>query len=219
MISRGLLLFCLTALPAVAQERAFAPGTYGEPFTVAALVDGCSAEGEGAGGEGAGCTLIAEGVRWMAWADGPTPPELLAQLAALPVNSPVIVTGDMISMGDITVEAALAGIAPGSDPYATERAAMQGLWQGDDPGFAVTVRGSTWSEAYVGDVLGDYLLTLGEGCGLEGVEPEGLAISLQLLGGDPSEQTSFAVTSITAERMELLHLPRGNPVVFLRPQG
>ena len=214
MISRGLLLLCLTALPAVAQERAFAPGTYGEPFSVAALVDGCSFEGEGAG-----CTLIAEGLRWMAWADGPTPPELMAQLAALPVNAPVMVTGDVVSMGDITVEAALAGIAPGQDAHAAERAAMQGLWQGDDPGFEVTVRGSTWSEAYMGDVLGDHLLTLGEGCALEGVEPEGLAISLQVLGGDPSEQTCFAVTSIAAARMELLHLPRGNPVVFVRPQG
>ena len=67
--------------------------------------------------------------------------------AALPVNAPVMVTGDVVTMGDITVEAVLAGIAPGQDAHATERAAMQGLWQGDDPGFEVTVRGSTWSES------------------------------------------------------------------------
>lgn len=213
MISRALLLLCLSALPALAQERAFPPGTHGEPFTVAALVDGCSAEGEGAG-----CTLIADGVRWVAWADGATPPEVMAQLAALPVNAPVMVTGDVVTMGDITVEVVLAGIAPGQDAHATERAAMQGLWQGDDPGFEVTVRGSTWSESYAGDAMGDHLLTLAEGCALEGVAVEGLAINLQLLGGDPSDQTCFAVTSITSERMELLHLPRGTPVLFVRPQ-
>lgn len=213
MILRALLLCCLTATPVLAQERAFPPGSYGEPFTVAALVDGCRAQAEGAG-----CTLIAEGVRWVAWADGATPPEVLAQVAALPVNAPVMVTGDVVSMGDITVEAVLAGIAPGQDAHAAERAAMQGLWQGDDPGFEVTVRGSTWSESYVGDAMGDHLLTLGEGCALEGVAVEGLAINLQLLGGDPSEQSCFAVSKITAERMELLHLPRGTPVTFTRPK-
>ena len=207
----ALLPLIAVALPAFAQDRAFPPGTYGEPFTVEALVDGCSAEAEGAG-----CTLIAEGVRWVAWADGATPPGVMAELAALPVNAPVIVTGDMVSMGDITVEAVLAGLAPGQDAHATERALMQGAWQGDDPGFVLTVRGSTWSETYAGDVMGDHLLTLAEGCGLEGVETEGLAIRLQLLGGDPSEQTCFAVTALTAQRMELLHLPRGNPVTFTR---
>lgn len=209
----ALLPLIAFAMPALAQERAFPPGTYGEPFTVAALVDGCSLEGEGAG-----CTLMAEGVRWVAWADGATPPEVLAHLAALPVNTPVIVSGDVVTMGDITVEAVLAGIAPGTDPHASERALMQGEWQGDDPGFEVVVRGSTWSERYVGDAMGDHLLTLGAGCGIEGVAVEGLAINLQLLGGDPSEQSCFAVSKITAERMELLHLPRGTPVTFTRPK-
>lgn len=211
MIFRALLLCCLTATPVLAQERAFPAGTYGEPFTVEALVDGCSSEGEAAG-----CMLISEGARWLALANGPTPPELLAQLAGMPVNSPVIVNGDVVTMGDITVEAVLAGIAPGTDPHAAERAAIQGDWQGEDPGFVVKVRGSGWTETYQDEVMAEHLLTLDATCAMDGLPTDGLTINLQMLGGDMAEQTCFVITSLTPERMELLHLPRGNMVTFIR---
>lgn len=191
---------------------AFEPGTHGEPFTVLGLMQGCSAEGEVPG-----CTFYAEGWRWIAAADGVSNAAALAAMADLPVNAPVIVTGDMVSMGDITVDAAVSKIEPGEpDPWAGLRDAVQGDWvSAEDPKAALRVDGSEQTDIYDGEVLSVSVMTFADACP-EG-EPIGPVFFTQVMGGDPEDLFCYAVVEITPDRMELSYIGRGNTLVYRRP--
>lgn len=190
----------------------FAPGTHGEPFTVAALMQGCSDAGEAAG-----CTFYAEGWRWIAAAAGPSNPAALEAMARLPVNAPVIVTGDMLSMGDITVDAAVSRIEPGEpDAWSRLRDAAQGDWvSAEDPKAALRVDGSEQTDLYDGEVISVSVMTFADAC------PEGEAIGpvvvTQVMGGSPEDVTCLAVVALTPDRMELSLVGRGNTLAYVRP--
>ena len=192
-----------------AAVAAFPPGTHGEPFTVPGLMQGCD--------ETAGCTFYAEGWRWTAAPGGASNLDALAAMAELPVNAPVIVTGDMVSMGDITVEAAVSKVEPGEpDAYAGLRDAMQGDWVSTDDALAgLRVEGSEQTELYDGEVMGVSVMTFADACP-EG-EPIGPVIVTQMMGGDPAESFCYAVVEVTPGRMDLSYVGRGNTLVYVRP--
>lgn len=199
-------------IPEDAARAAFAPGSFGEPFTVTALLQGCDASDAVDG-----CTFHAEGVRWIAGFGAANNPAALEAMAGLPVNTPLIVTGDMLGMGDITVEAVVASIAPGEpDAWAALRAAMQGDWVSEaDSAAALRVFGSEQTELYGGDVLATSVVTFADAC--PGGDPIGPVFFTQVMGGDPADLPCYAVIDLTPARMELSYVGRGNTLVYLRP--
>lgn len=195
-----------------AMTPAFAPGTHGEPFTVAALLQGCSAEGDTTS-----CAFYAEGWLWIASDDGISNADALADLSGLWVNAPVIVTGDMVSMGDITVEAALSKVEPGEpDQWAGLREAAQGDWiSADDPRAALRIEGSEQTDLYDGEVMSVSVMTFADAC--PGGDPIGPVFFTRMMGADPEDLFCYAVVDIAPDRMELSYVGRGNTLVWLRP--
>lgn len=199
----GTALLLGTALPAPAQE----------PFEVDGLVQGCTDEGERPG-----CIFYADGARWIVDQDGATPAAVLAAFAALPQNTPARFAGEILGMGDITVEVTLTAVDPtGLDPHADLRAGLQGDWVSvDDPLAAIRVDGSEWVNLYDGQEMDQNLMTLGAQCA-DGIKTDGPAITLQMFGGTPEDQTCLAVMDISASALTLIHLPRGNMLAYRRP--
>lgn len=213
---RGLLLalFVLVTGAAFAQTAdvaAFEPGSHGEPFAVQGVMQGCGAD------EIDGCMFYAEGVRWAVTRGAGGNDAAIDAMAALPVNAPVFVTGDMVSMGDITVDAMLSKLEPGTpDAYAALRDAMQGDWVSvDDPLSKLVVLGSEETAVYDGEVLAVSVVSFSDAC--PGGEPIGTVIFKQEMGGDPMDLPCFAVLDLTASRMELSYVGRGNTLAYVRP--
>lgn len=188
----------------------FERGVIGEPFLVDGILQGCGpTEGIEA------CTFYAEGARWIANAAGQSNPAAMQAMAALPVGAALRVSGDLLSFGDITAEAAISSLEQIDDPYATQRAAMQGEWvSADDPQSRVQIAGSEWTDIYGDELLAVAVLTLSDRCGdAEG----GVLLSQQRMGYDPADMQCYEVLSVDARRMELSYLGRGNTLTFLRP--
>jgi uncharacterized membrane protein len=188
----------------------FERGVIGEPFLVDAILQGCGpTEGMDA------CTFYAEGARWIADTLGQSNPAALQAMAALPVGTALRISGDMLSFGDITAEAAIAALEQIDDPYAAPRAAMQGEWvSADDPQSRVQIAGSEWTSIHGDELLAVAILTLSDRCG---EAQGGLLLSQQRMGYDPADIQCYAVLSVDGDRMELSYLGRGNTLVYLRP--
>lgn len=195
-----------------AATASFAPGSHGEPFTVNALMQGC-----GASEELDGCTFYAEGVRWVVSRGAGSNEAALDAMAALPVNAPVLVTGDSLNFGDITVEAMVSKVEPDQpDPYATLRDAMQGKWVStEDASSTLIVTGSEQQEIYAGEVTAVSVVTFADAC--PGGEKIGAVFFTQQMGGDPEDLPCYAVVDLTPDRMELSYVGRGNTLSYVRP--
>lgn len=201
-----------TADIAEAATESFAPGSYGEPFTLQALVQGCQ-DFEGM----QGCVIYAEGWRWLTYEGSVTNPAILRLLGTLPVNTAVEISGDMVSQGDITVEAVFNRLVPiAPDAYAELRSLMQGGWvDATDPKNVLTVVGSEETTIYDGQAMDTAVLTYSDSC--DGApEGAGPVLMKQLMGGNPMDTPCFAIIDLSAERMELSHIGRGNTLVFTR---
>ncbi len=198
-----LLLAALTL--ATSPAFAFDPGTHGEPMEEEGYFVGCNT-GEG----GDACEIHARGAVFMAYAENPSEPEALAALAALPQGAPVRFTGDMISMGDVTVDFALNTVAenPG-DPLAPLVADLQGTWVATDRQISVT--GLEWVEA---DGRA-YLISLGNACS-DGVDRGGVLISLYEMGGDPFTSTCLLVVTHSADELVLVDADTGDALTLAR---
>lgn len=198
---------------AAAAQASFAAGTHGEPYTVQALLQGC-----GATEMGQACTFYAEGARWIATVDGPSNPAALTLMAALPVNAALLISGDMISFGDITVDAAVSTAAPDQpDAYAKLRALSQGDWvDSSDPKSALTILGSEETASYAGEYLGTSVVTYSDSCPGTATG-DGPVVIKQMMGADPMDLPCYAILEITPDRMELSYIGRGNTLTYIRP--
>lgn len=197
---------------AAAFTDSFEPGQQGEPFTVTALMQGC-----GETEELNGCTFYAEGARWIAARGAGSNEAALDAMAAMPVNTAVIVSGDMLSFGDITAEALISRIElTEPDAYADMRAAMQGKWVSqDDPQSTLEFIGSEVTDGYGGETMAVSVVTYADAC--PGGEPIGPVMFKQEMGGDPMDLPCFALVDITPDRIELSYVGRGNTLVYVRP--
>jgi hypothetical protein len=197
-------------IPDAAMLATFEPGKSGEAFEVMALLQGC-----GTSAELDGCTFYAEGVRWVVARGGVTNVAALEAMALMPVNTPLTIAGDQISMGDITVEATVAKIAPGLDAFSTNRGLMQGKWVSqEDPLASLEVVGSEQIDSYDGQVVTTSVVTFSETCP-EG-EPMGAVFFTLEMGGDPTNLLCYVILDLTPDRMELSYVGRGNTLVYLR---
>lgn len=194
-----------------AASASFAPGTHGEPFTVNGLMQNCETRDEGAF-----CYFYAEGARWAVAQDGPSNPAALAQMATLSVNTPLVITGDMASMGDITAEAAVSAITPGTpDEWASLREAVQGTWVStEDAQSQLYIFGSEQFSVYAGETLDTSVMTFANAC--PGGDPIGPVFFTQTMGGDPMDTPCYAVLEATADRLELSYVGRGNTLSYTR---
>jgi len=196
-----------------AGTASFPPGSHGEPYTVEALVQGC-----GPAAQVDGCSFYAEGARWIASRGAGSNEAALDAMAVMAVNTPLIVTGDMISFGDITVDAVVARIAPGNpDPFAAERALMQGDWvDTTDPAHRLRVRGSEEDALFRGELIATAVLSLADQCpgGEAGIGP---VVIKQTMGADPADVQCLAIVNLEPQRMELSYVGRGNSLIFARP--
>ena len=81
---------------------------------------------------------------------------------------------------------------------------------------AIRVDGSEWVNLYDGQEMDQNLMTLGAQCAY-GIKTDGPAITLQMFGGTPEDQTCLAVMDISASALTLIHLPRGKMLAYRRP--
>jgi hypothetical protein len=193
-------------------KASFEQGLSGEPFTVNALLQGC-----GVTESLEGCTFYAEGVRWVVAMGGANNAAALTAMAGLPINTPLVVTGDLISMGDITVEAAVAKIEPGvPDAFAQMRSDMQGKWVSQDDALAgFELVGSEQTDRYEGQDMAVNVVTFSDTC--PGQDPFGPVFYSQQMGGDPADLLCYALISVTPQRLELSYVGRGNTLIYTRP--
>ena len=73
---------------------AFDPGTHGEPTEEEGYFVGCNSGEEG----GSACEVHARGAVFMAYSEGPSEPDAMNALAALPQGTAVKITGDMTKL-------------------------------------------------------------------------------------------------------------------------
>lgn len=196
---------------AAAGIASFSTGNTGDPFSVTALMQGC-----GSDEEFTGCIFYAEGWRWTVAQDAANNPAAMEVMAALPINTAIFVTGDLIFYGDITTEAVVAQIelAP-PDDFARVRDALQGSWVSqDDPATGFSLNGSEEQETYDGEVIGESLVTFADRC--PDGEPAGTVLIKRGFGSDPADTLCLALLKVTANRVELSNVGRGNTLVYLR---
>ncbi|KZY32181.1 hypothetical protein A3731_22575 [Roseovarius sp. HI0049] len=136
-------------------------GVHGEPFTDRLIFQGCDFyDGFEA------CSFIANGWKYFAGYDDPTPRAFLARLEALPINTPMQVTGDLTSHGDSTAQLAVSEIEVlGADAYSGQRAAMQGNWvSADDPNETIYIQGAEMHSYYKAGYLDTMYLDVRADC-------------------------------------------------------
>lgn len=192
---------------------AFEPGSLGSDYRDSGYVQGCSDAGELPG-----CTLIAGGSQFVVAADGPTPPEVMERLRALPKLAWVDFRGDMLEVYDSYATLALGFVAEAAqaDPDAALVQGMQGDWVSEDDALAaVSVDGMIWTDVYDGAEVARSVVHIGEDCA-DGTDNT-LVVELFAIGSAEAVSLCFAVTAVTADRMELVYLARGNALVYRRP--
>ena len=199
--------------PIPAAGPGFQPGTLGEPFTQTALLQSC-----GPTELGPACMFYAEGWRYLAARNTVTPAEIFAVLEGLPVNTPVVITGEITSQGDITAEVNLSRIEPGPpDPWAEIRAALQGDWVSlDDPQSRMRIEGSEMTDLYGDETLGVSVATLGPACA-DGTEVQTVALNLAMMGMMDEPPICWAINEATPDSLQVTYMGRGNTLSFRRP--
>jgi hypothetical protein len=176
----------------------FDPGTFGDAFDDTGLTQGCADES----GQMV-CTITSRGANLIA-RSGETSDAVMAVLQALPLNTPVAVTGDITAMGDITAEIVLSTVmmAP-ADLYADLAAGMQGIWVSDDDAQSTfEIVGTQQVETYAGEAQASYLLTFAAECpdGPDGVGPVMVA---QMMGGDPADMSCYYIVKQDGDTLEM----------------
>jgi len=179
----------LTALLLIA-----GPG-FADPIEDTGYTAGCGEEG---------CFVESRGFTFFIPNAG-SPPDLLAQLAALPPVSAVAFAGEMSNMGDSSADLALTRVTRlDDDLYEGNLQAMQGDWSpvGEETPFYISIIGLTWQEV-VQDEPGDgFALAPGEACA-DGVVPGGMAINLYRFGDDPDADAGWQLEYIDGPTMVL----------------
>ncbi len=188
------------------------PGTYGEAFDEAALFQGCDIV------DGVDyCAFHANGWKYYAYRSGPTPEAILDKLELLPMNTPVIIHGDTIVMGDITMEMALRGVEinHSGDAYAVLRARLQGRWQSlDDPLSEFEIMGSEWRSVYNGQFMGLDFLRIVSQCAE--APPEAGPLLLRTDPEDRDAPLCYGIQFSGDNTLELVYMGRGNTLSYRR---
>lgn len=200
-------------LPAAAMTESFTPGADGEPFTITARMQGCADDVSYWS-----CTVVAEGWLWDFDVQGVHNDAAIAAMRDLPVNTMLYVTGDVIQYNDITVVAQVAKIelAP-RDAISDSLDMMQGRWiSTEDAQSKLDITGSLQSSGYGGEEPRQSLMTFPGACP-DGGQTDGTTLVVQELGTPPEDALCYDILALSNDRMELMYLPRGNILSYVRP--
>ncbi|CUH64109.1 putative integral membrane protein [Thalassovita gelatinovora] len=187
-------------------------GTYVETFSDLLIFQGCTVDD---GSEY--CAFHGNGWKYYAYYGGPTPRHLLDRLYNQPVGAAFHVSGEIVSFGDISMEVMVDSvtIAPGGDPFANLRAAMQGEWVStDDPAYKIEIHGSEMWEFHGGSFLSNLFLQIADGCD---AAPQGRGPVLIETNPEDREPLCYGIATATTTRLELIYFGRGNMLRFRRP--
>lgn len=131
-------------------------GALGEPYSVDAIFQGCETyDGQTT------CTFHANGYKWYAYSGQGTPPNVMAALRTYDPGQLIAVKGDLISYGDISVEAAVYGITSRTNTSEADNtlSGLQGWWRSlEDRSSTMEIVGSEVYDYYDGEgVLEQYI--------------------------------------------------------------
>lgn len=191
------------AKPRPAAPSGAQPGTYGEPYSAAAILQGCVNEGVRQ------CAFHEGGTKFFVYDDGRTPQFVFAVMAGLDPGTPIVVEGDLTGIFDTTAEVVLRDITirPWDDAVVAVNR-LQGHWYSvDDSNSQFTVLGAERELSYDGNFTGREYLWVGNWCGrFEGDGPYLMARPEE--GGE--EVFCYQIVSLEDWSMELMYLPGGN---------
>lgn len=200
-------------LPAAAMTESFTPGVEGEPFTITARMQGCADDVSYWS-----CTVVAEGWMWDFDVQGAHNDAAIAAMRDLPVNTMLYIMGDIIQYNDITVVAQVAKIelAP-RDAISDSLDMMQGRWiSTEDAQSMLDITGSLQTSGYGGEEPRQSLMTFPGACP-DGGETDSTTLVLQELGTPPEDALCYDILALSNDRIELMYLPRGTILTYVRP--
>ncbi len=133
-----------------------APGTYGEPYSVRGILDGCFWEGDDLY-----CEVSADGWLYIAPSYHPTEAWVFDGLEALESGSELVISGDMISIDGSNVEVTIreydilsVPVAPQAQDLTWLMNHVQGIWDSDDgDGYTLIIGGNQMDEIYDGNLI------------------------------------------------------------------
>lgn len=184
----------------------------GEGFALAALFQGCSPSEPDAG---EGCVFYAGGRRFAVPDDGRTAEPVLSFLRGLDPAAAIHVRGSVVATKGETDTAVLRDAGARSATGAEEMIqTLQGGWVSvDDPQDRFDLRGMERQGWYGNRSTGSDRLSVGDTCdGADGPGP--YLVSRDQESGD---ETCYAIETLSAESLVLMHLPRGNLLEYQRP--
>ena len=192
-------------------------GTYGEPFSVTGMLQGCDRV------DGLlTCQIDVEGWLYIAYDDNRNLMETLDFIDSLPPGTKVAFSGDMVSFGDISADVVIREIAPLGAPAASGgfdpddvSASLAGWWLSADDsaseiGFTDAV---TMEEAYAGDTMSvlDYFVS--DAC--PDTAPTGTP-HLVTIDRETADQYCYEIIEYGGDSLALMYLPRGNILEYGR---
>lgn len=186
-----------------------APGTFGEPYSIEGLLSHCDWFDEGLG-----CTVLADGWRYVATSYDNTPADTLIALDELGVNVPLSISGDMISYEGAEALVTIRDWArAGNDPYAEIRRGLQGFWtSADDARYQVMIHGASFEEYYDQLPQEAFTMQFREGC--PGAPGGGAAF--QIVARDGTEDRCAFVSALSSMSFELFVAGTMRPLTFQR---
>lgn len=179
-----------------------APGTYGEPYSNAANLQGCTVNGPRE------CSFHADGTQFFVRDDGRTPQYVFSILSALDPGTPIAVEGDLEAIYDRTADIVLrdATVRPWTR-FDTLLYDLQGSWYSvDDPNSQFTVLGSERDNSYDSEPMGRDYLTIGPWCG--DFQSGGPYLSAR--EEETGETLCYEILKLADFQLDLMYLPRGN---------
>lgn len=182
------------------------PGTFGEPYAEAAIMQGCTIETERS------CSFHASGTQFFVTEDWRTPNFVFDLMQQLTPGTPIFVEGDLVALYDRTADVVLRNVT--TRPWSTNDRilnTLQGTWYSvADPAARFNVLGAERDNSYDDVPTSRDYLSLSDWCdGFEGGGPY-----LRAMDEETGEGTCYSIERITDLKLELMHLPRGNILLY-----
>ncbi|MCC1482230.1 DUF1036 domain-containing protein [Roseibaca sp. Y0-43] len=187
-----------------------APGTHGEPYTVAGLLSHCEVTDASVQ-----CELHNDGWRYVASSAFYTDQALLERMMDLAPNTPMTWVGDLAGYGGANVDVTIREArVEGSDPYARLRAELQGFWTStSDPNYQLLIAGGVFEEWYQNIPSDTRLMELANTC--EGAMGDGPYLLAQSYARD-GDIRCFEVFELSQDSLSLFPLGVMQPLDFYR---
>ncbi len=196
--------------PSVA-ETEFEPGTWGSPFSGAALFHECSQMFRGGVQF---CNLVGAGRVFTVVEDNRTPVEVFKTLRRMRKGTPVQIEGDWVGLYDLSVELVLRS-ANEREPSDADRVLqqLQGDWRSEsDSNDQFTILGGGRQNIYAGTPTSQEYLSVMQFCG----EHEGHEPYLYTWDNQGGTGLCYEIKAVSENVLELVYLPRGTELRYRR---